>query len=106
MRLSNDEKKGLIKAISVYITDYPVRLYLYGSRIKDELKGGDIDLLLVADDSAIKTFLQTKKHYILAEMKEQIGEQKIDLLITEKSELATDPFLKIIFPTAQLLYQW
>lgn len=48
--------------------------------------------------------LLSQKHYLLADMKELIGDQKIDLKIAQFSEVDQDPFLKTIYPGSLLLY--
>jgi len=52
-------------------------IYLFGSRVDDTKKGGDIDLYLVVDD---KTELFRKKLKFLAKIKKVLGEQKIDVV--------------------------
>lgn len=52
-------------------------IYLFGSRVDDTKKGGDIDLYLVVDD---KTELFRKKLKFLAKIKKVLGEQKIDIV--------------------------
>ena len=52
-------------------------IYLFGSRIDDTKKGGDIDLYLVVKD---KTNLFRKKLKFLAKIKRVLGEQKIDVV--------------------------
>ena len=47
MRLSQQEINQLIAAIECELTIKNASLFLYGSRVKDNLKGGDIDLLLM-----------------------------------------------------------
>ncbi|MCG2746192.1 MAG: nucleotidyltransferase domain-containing protein [Desulfobulbaceae bacterium] len=45
MRLCNLEKESIIKAVKSIDPDS--RIYLFGSRIDDNRKGGDIDLLII-----------------------------------------------------------
>ena len=52
-------------------------IYLFGSRIDDNQKGGDIDLYLKLKD---KTNLFRKKLKFLAKIKKELGEQKIDIV--------------------------
>ncbi len=52
-------------------------IYLFGSRVDDTKKGGDIDLYLVVKD---KTNLFRKKLKFLAKIKRVLGEQKIDVV--------------------------
>jgi len=106
MRLTNEEKKDLIKAIEEFIGKNPAELRLFGSRTDEHLKGGDIDLLLLVSHSKIKNQLQAKKHLILARIKELLGDQKIDLYIAQFSDLDQDPFLQVIYPKSLVLNIW
>jgi len=58
-------------------------IYLFGSRVDDEQKGGDIDLYLVPDD---KNNLYQKKIKFLVNVELAIGEQKIDVVFAEDPE--------------------
>jgi len=56
-------------------------IYLFGSRVDDNKKGGDIDLYLVIDDH---TNLFQKKIKFLSRIKKVLGEQKIDIIFNKK----------------------
>jgi len=70
-------------------------IYLYGSRADDALKGGDIDLLVFSEKL---TF--SDKITALVEIKDVLGEQKIDLTIKPFSARHSDPFITEIMKTA------
>lgn len=106
MRLSKLETEQIIKAVTPFLRGQRADIRLYGSRINDNLKGGDIDLLLILDKFESATMLLAQKHQILAQIKGLIGEQKIDLKIAYKQELKKDPFLKLIMPKSILLHRW
>ena len=53
------------------------KIFLFGSRVDDSKRGGDIDLFIEIDD---KSNLFEKKIKFLAKMKRFLGEQKIDLV--------------------------
>ena len=53
-------------------------LYLFGSRVDDARRGGDIDLYLVADN---RDRMGEKRIEFLAQVKRQIGDQRIDLVL-------------------------
>ncbi|MDF1882573.1 nucleotidyltransferase domain-containing protein [Sulfurimonas sp. SAG-AH-194-C21] len=60
-------------------------MYLFGSRVDDTAKGGDIDLFIECE---IKENLSKKKIDFLVSLKQKIGEQKIDVVISrDKSRL-------------------
>jgi len=53
-------------------------MYLFGSRIDDRKRGGDIDLLVIPE---IKENAIEKKLAFLVKLKKKIGEQRIDVVI-------------------------
>ncbi|WP_297443783.1 nucleotidyltransferase domain-containing protein [Sulfurimonas sp.] len=55
-------------------------IYLFGSRVDDSQKGGDIDLYLVLQDHSN---LFQKKIKFLSSIKKQLGEQKIDIIFNQ-----------------------
>lgn len=106
MRLSANEVVAIKEAIDKKIALQQAELRLYGSRTKDNLKGGDIDLLLIVSNKAAYQEIALKKVSILVEIQNRIGEQRIDLTLATKDELTSDPFLKLIFPTSVILHTW
>jgi predicted nucleotidyltransferase len=52
-------------------------IYLFGSRVDDSKKGGDIDLYLVLKEH---TNILEKKLKFLSRIKRELGEQKIDIV--------------------------
>ena len=58
-------------------------VFLFGSRVDDSKKGGDIDLFI---RTANKDGLFEKKIRFLARLKRQIGEQKIDVVFNEDED--------------------
>ncbi|MFK7780591.1 MAG: nucleotidyltransferase domain-containing protein [Candidatus Gracilibacteria bacterium] len=76
MRLSLYEIETIVKLKNKYFGNTS-KIYLFGSRVDDAKKGGDIDLYVEADELS-STF--TKKSDFLLELKSIIGEQKIDLI--------------------------
>lgn len=71
-------KSGQVSAIKNTILDFlpSAELYLYGSRLDDEKKGGDIDLLIKVDREPERAIKSKIKSGICG----KIGEQKIDLI--------------------------
>ncbi len=53
------------------------KIYLFGSRVNDNKKGGDIDLFIISDNANMQ-----KKIEFLSLLKEKIGDQKIDVVIS------------------------
>ena len=77
--------KKYIKVIKKYFFEIfnEGEIYLFGSRIDDTKKGGDIDLYLVVED---KRDIFKKKIKYLAKIKRELGEQKIDLIFNIDKE--------------------
>lgn len=78
MRLSKRYKDVIKK--SFYDVFQKGEVYLFGSRVDDTKKGGDIDLYLVVEE---KTELFRKKLHFLAKIKKVLGEQKIDVVFNQ-----------------------
>ena len=57
--------------------------YLFGSRANDNLKGGDIDLLLLTPEKLPLSRIRALRRRILG----QIGEQKLDIVNFTRSSL-------------------
>lgn len=62
-------------------------IYLFGSRVDDNKKGGDIDLYIKTKSSSQ---LSRKKIDFLVSLKQLIGRQKIDLVIDRGSNRLID----------------
>ena len=56
------------------------KIYLFGSRVDDTQKGGDIDLYIQTRD---RNDIMIKKIQFLARLKEKIGDQKIDVVMSK-----------------------
>ena len=94
MRLSQEQIKVLkdrLKTISS-----TAKLYLFGSRVDDTKKGGDIDLLVVSKEMTKKDL-----RYLRIEFFKHFGEQKIDIVL-DNGEFK-NPFTKHIIKKAVLL---
>jgi len=76
MRLSLQE----IKVLKTKLNDLDrnARLYLFGSRIDDQKKGGDIDLLIKSN-----TFKQADIRKLRLSFFDVFGEQKIDIIVDD-----------------------
>ena len=85
MRLSNDEIQHIITTAKQYFGN-TVSVILFGSRTNDQLKGGDIDLLICPKTgNQKKSFLQEKIKFLVA-LKKNIGDQKIDVVIEKRKD--------------------
>lgn len=106
MRIKEEEIGVFTKVLDAYLLNASAKLYLFGSRVHDHQKGGDIDLLLMLQDSNQENEMKSKKSEILEKFKRELGERKIDLLISTPQKITSDLFLKSIYPSAILLHEW
>lgn len=56
-----------------------VSVLLFGSRVRDEMRGGDIDLYIEADGSVEEMLDRELKFY--AALQRRLGEQRIDIVV-------------------------
>ncbi len=85
MRLTPTEHQAISHAI--HQVDAEALIYLYGSRVDDHARGGDIDLLVLSSKIDLM-----KKLDILAQLHLSLGERKIDLSVYSDT---TPPFARI-----------
>lgn len=95
MRLSPIIVQTLIDVMGHFLQNHAAHLFLYGSRTKDELKGGDIDLLLLIEDPQVCAEQNAKKHLILNEIKKSLGDRRIDLTIADRQSADTASFIQM-----------
>ena len=76
MRLNQSEIKAIKDSFKSTFIDGDI--YLFGSRVDDNQKGGDIDLYITTKDAnKVK-----RKIDFLVKLKNLIGEQKIDVVLS------------------------
>ena len=80
MRLNNNEINE-IKAVTHSVFGDNALVMLFGSRIDDSKRGGDIDLFIKCKDPIPREELYPLKLKFLVQLKKRIGDQKIDILI-------------------------
>ncbi len=77
MRLSKLEME-IIKETANKIFGSDTKVFLFGSRVNDKLKGGDIDIYIETN----KTFdVLNKRIKMSIELKKILGDRRIDLVI-------------------------
>lgn len=94
VRLSNEEihiLKSKLQSLSS-----KAQLYLFGSRVDDTKKGGDIDLLII-DDTLNKKDLRLLR----IDFFQHFGEQKLDIILDNGD--VQNPFVQHILKKAVLL---
>ncbi|MEP6926041.1 MAG: nucleotidyltransferase domain-containing protein [Ginsengibacter sp.] len=93
MRLTEKEISTIKKNILSFDTD--AKIYLFGSRVNDKAKGGDIDVLIISNKIGFNEKLK-----ITTGIFKEIEEQKIDLVVKKDFN---DVFVKMIEPYLQSL---
>lgn len=76
MRLSEEEIKYIRDVIKRY--DNNSEIYIFGSRLDDSKKGGDIDIMVVSKVINFEKILDIK-----AELYDKLGFRKIDLIVSK-----------------------
>ena len=71
----------IIKRTAQSVLGSGARVVLFGSRVNDQLKGGDIDLLVELDTPVPHKAQAVGQMY--AQLIRQLGDQKIDILIKD-----------------------
>ncbi len=84
-RLTEAEIQIIKKTIQSF--DSKAQIYLFGSRVDADKKGGDIDLLVLSQQLTYEDKLTIKLRLF-----EQLEEQKIDIVLAQDT---TDPFVLI-----------
>lgn len=89
MRLKDYEQAAILSTVKCL--DNNAHVYLFGSRVDDSKKGGDIDLLVMSDK-----LTRDDRRTIKMKLYELLGEQKIDLVLAADD---SDPFVKLALET-------
>jgi predicted nucleotidyltransferase len=96
MRLSQ-KQISIIKQMVMFVFGENTKVYLFGSRVDDTKKGGDVDLLLeTQSDSTLLDKIRLKNSL------ETHLQLPVDLLVTQCDKSRT-PFQKIAFKHSVLL---
>lgn len=95
MRLNQKEISSLLKVFENFQLLSECKVFLFGSRLDKQKKGGDIDLLLVCPEHLYSNILENKFR-IKSELEFVVGEQRVDLTLATPQKLETELFLKSI----------
>jgi predicted nucleotidyltransferase len=82
MRLSQVQRTAIVESVQESFGT-EAKVWLFGSRVDDHKLGGDIDLLVEAKANLAQATRQ--KLRALGLIQRRIGEQKIDLVVTDGS---------------------
>jgi predicted nucleotidyltransferase len=94
MRITEFERECLINAVKKIDSD--AKIWLFGSRVFDNKKGGDIDIAILSSKIDLLNRIAIKQA-----IEDAIGEQKIDLLV---SKTGSEPFFRLALETGVILY--
>lgn len=97
MRLLDKEVMAIKKACLRCFPNKKFKICLYGSRVRDDLKGGDVDVFLLSPD-LWSTEEQSKIISFLSYLKNEteFTDQKINFSLVSEEELAADSFWKSV----------
>jgi len=83
MRLLAGEKESIVR-IAHHCFGVNTEVILFGSRVRDDLRGGDIDLLIIPERPLDNSY--EKKLAFRSVLKEEIGDQKIDVILGSRAD--------------------
>jgi predicted nucleotidyltransferase len=79
MRLTNKQRAIICSTVAEIFGD-TAEVWLFGSRVDDSKRGGDIDLYIEPAAHNAKELIEAKLRF-LVEIHKEMGEQKIDVVI-------------------------
>jgi predicted nucleotidyltransferase len=85
MRITETEREILIGAVRS--VDRDARVWLFGSRVDDAKKGGDIDIAILSSKIDIDGRMKIRRNIV-----DLLGEQKIDIVVSAEG---TEPFFRL-----------
>jgi predicted nucleotidyltransferase len=80
MRLYPDEKLALDKALE----DIDDEVYLFGSRVDDNKKGGDIDILIYSKKNSLKLSQEVSRAFFME------LDSKLDVVVFDKDNMTKE----------------
>jgi predicted nucleotidyltransferase len=69
-------------------------VYLFGSRVDDGKRGGDIDLYIETDECDAARVLDAKYDF-LAKLKRRIGDQRVDVVVSFPARQQIPPIIEV-----------
>lgn len=101
MRLS-DHQATLIRTAVARHFGPGARVILFGSRVDDHQRGGDIDLLIQTDQNDVAAITRAEIA-LLAQLNQQLGEQRIDILLDYPTRTLRPPIFSIAERAVEIL---
>ena len=93
MRLTPQQQSAIRTAVAETFGE-DANIWLVGSRVDDNKRGGDIDLLIETKELELTTIVRAELAF-LTKLQMKLGEQKIDVLIDYPSRKYTPPIFTI-----------
>lgn len=99
MRLTPEQRRAIVAA-TAELAGADARVRLFGSRLRDELRGGDIDLLVESPRPVSRPVWLAAQ--ISARLQCALGERKIDVLVVDP-DAALEPVHRVARAEGMLL---
>ena len=93
MRLTPQQQSTIRTAVAETFGENAT-IWLFGSRVDDNKRGGDIDLLIETKELDVTTIVRSELA-LLTKLQMKLGEQKIDVLVDYPSRKYTPPIFTI-----------
>ena len=101
MRLTPIQQHIICESAAKYF-GAEAHVWLFGSRVDDQAKGGDIDLYIEPSTSDAADLIAAKLQF-LCDLHKKIGEQKIDVVLHSPNSPVNLPIYRIAKLTGVLL---
>lgn len=85
MRLSTKEITIIKQVVTSILGSEGVQVILFGSRVDDDAKGGDIDLLVETTTEQVSRVSIANR--VAANLQVQLGDQRIDVLLVDPNTI-------------------
>lgn len=80
MRLT-DQQRGIIRNEVARVLGPRARVYLFGSRLDDKARGGDLDLFIEIDEVLANRAAAASR--VAARLQQALGDQRIDVVLVD-----------------------
>ena len=93
MRL-NDQQQSITRSAVAESFGADANVWLFGSRVDDDARGGDIDLYIEPSTDNAEEIVESKLRFLVTLYK-KLGEQKIDVVIRRQGCKENFPIYKL-----------
>lgn len=101
IRLKDYEIDAIVNSFKKYFGEND-HLWIFGSRVNLDLRGGDIDLYVETEILQAESIISKKSKFVV-ELYDQLGEQKIDIVINMLKSNVRLPIYEVARKTGVLL---